>query len=244
MALPHVFSTYPTGNFPASNWDDNWNAVAAMGVVQCTATGTNTIALSPITNMPAIAAYTNQQLFNFVPAANTTGSVTVNVSSVGAVNLYLPDGVTQAGSGDLSTAGVYTVEYLSALNSSAGGFIIVSIMTTAMLLTKLAQQFSGGVRVTCFSGGTISSGTFTPDSGNGPLQFITNGGAFTFAAPTHDGACDVMVTNNASAGTITFSGYTVSANTGDSLNTTNTDVFIISVRRINGTATYVIKALQ
>jgi hypothetical protein len=54
----------------------------------------------------------------------------------------------------------------------------------------------------------------------------------------------VLVTNGASAGATTFSGFTVSSNTGDSLTTTNTSKFVISVVRINGTSTYIVKALQ
>ena len=42
-----------------------------------------------------------------------------------------------------------------------------------------------------------------------------------------------LVTNGASAGTITFSGFTVGSNTGDSLDTTKAHKFIISIRRIN-----------
>lgn len=113
-----------------------------------------------------------------------------------------------------------------------------------MLLTTRAQSFSGGVRVTSFSGGTQSSGTYTPDPGNGPLQFITNGGAFTFAAPSFDGAFDTLITNGSGAGSITFSGFTVSSNTGDALTATVGNQFILSIRRINGTSSYIVKALQ
>jgi hypothetical protein len=52
------------------------------------------------------------------------------------------------------------------------------------------------------------------------------------------------VTNGPSAGAITFSGFTVNANTGEPLTTTNGNKFIITIVRINGTATYMVKALQ
>lgn len=106
------------------------------------------------------------------------------------------------------------------------------------------QTLSGGANVTSYSLGTVSSGTLTIDCGKCPLQYVTNNGAFTFAAPSNDGNCAVLITNGASAGAITFSGFTVSASTGDALTTTNTNKFIISVIRINGTSTYLIKALQ
>lgn len=101
-----------------------------------------------------------------------------------------------------------------------------------------------GFTVTPNNIGTVSSGTTTPAAASGNYQYLTNNGAFTLAAPAADCAIDLLVTNGASAGSITFSGYTVSASTGDALTTTNTSKFIISIRRINSVATYTIKALQ
>ena len=46
------------------------------------------------------------------------------------------------------------------------------------------------------------------------------------------------------AGAITFTGFTVGASTGDALTTTNASKFTISVWRINGVSSYVVKALQ
>lgn len=103
------------------------------------------------------------------------------------------------------------------------------------------QTLTGGANVTSKS---LTTGSVTIDCGACPLQYITNGGAFTITAPSNDGSCIVLVTNNASAGTITFSGFSVSSNTGDALTTTNGNKFMITVVRINGTSTYAIKALQ
>lgn len=111
-------------------------------------------------------------------------------------------------------------------------------------LTVANQQLSGGVNVTSQSLGTFSGGVQQVGCGTRPLQFFTNGGAFTLSAPASDGSCDLLDTNNASAGTITFSGFTVSANTGDALTTTNTSKFLIHIERINATSTYFVKALQ
>jgi hypothetical protein len=106
------------------------------------------------------------------------------------------------------------------------------------------QTTTGGFRFTPYNGGTVSSGTFTPNAFNHNYQYYTNNGAHTLAAPANDTAIDILITNGASAGAITFSGYTVGANVGDALDTTNAHKFIISIRRINATATYTIKALQ
>ena len=90
----------------------------------------------------------------------------------------------------------------------------------------------------------MSSGTTTINCGNNPVQYLTNGGAFTMAAPANDSTCLVMTINNGSAGAITFSGFTVGSSTGDALDTTNAHKFTISIWRINGTAGYRIAASQ
>jgi hypothetical protein len=133
-------------------------------------------------------------------------------------------------------------------NSGAGA--APADVTAANLLADIGamalagnQNVTGGFTFTAYNAGA-ASGTFTPSSMNGNYQYITNNAAFTLAAPTSDCAIDIMVTNGATAGAITFTGFTVGANTGDSLTTTNTSKFIISIRRINAVATYTVKALQ
>jgi len=103
------------------------------------------------------------------------------------------------------------------------------------------QVLAGGASVTAKS---LSTGNITIDPGARPLQYITNGGAFTITAPAADGSCMLLITNNASAGAVTFSGFTVGSSTGDSLTTTNTNKFTVSIWRINGTSGYRIVAHQ
>jgi hypothetical protein len=118
-------------------------------------------------------------------------------------------------------------------------------MSQADLHVKLAggQQVVGGFTIAPFNGSNVS-GSYTPDALNGNYQYFTNNGAITFNSPGTDCAIDFLITNSGTAGAITFSGYTVNANTGEPLTTTNGHKFILSIRRINGTSTYVIKALQ
>lgn len=107
------------------------------------------------------------------------------------------------------------------------------------LLNAQDQTLSGGANVVAYSIGTVTTGTTTIDCGKGPLQYLTNGGAFTLAAPSNDGSCAIQVTNNASAGAVTLSGFTVNSGfTGGALDTTNTHKFIISILRINGSSIY------
>ena len=90
----------------------------------------------------------------------------------------------------------------------------------------------------------LPTGNVTIDCGKGAIQKITNNGAFTITAPATDGSCLLMSTNGASAGTITFSGFSVGASTGDSLDTTNGHIFTLSIWRINGVSSYRVAAQQ
>lgn len=108
-------------------------------------------------------------------------------------------------------------------------------------LTVTAQNFTGGVRTPSFG---LATGNVTLDPGNGQLQNITNGGAFTITAPAHDGSIVLDIVNNASASTITWSGFTSEANHGDPLDTTNGHKFRVSITTNNSVSTYIIHALQ
>jgi len=112
---------------------------------------------------------------------------------------------------------------------------------TIAALNIADQTVSGGANVTSQS---LSTGNITIDCGGRPLQFQTNGGAFTITAPANDGSCILLSTNNASAGAITFSGFSVGTNTGDALDTTNAHKFSITIWRINGTSGYRVAAHQ
>lgn len=119
----------------------------------------------------------------------------------------------------------------------------------ADLYVKLAggQQTVGGYSVQVFSNGNSSAfpgATITVNPLLGNYQFIQNTAAFTLVAPTVDCAIDLMIGNNTGVGTITFSGFTVNSNTGEPLTNTIGHFFIISIRRLAGISTYVIKALQ
>lgn len=174
-----------------------------------------------------------------VKVLSFSGALTLTYN---ATSMILPNGgsnVTTA-NGDSAVA-VY-------LGGGNWQVVMYSRFTGASLsgasLTAQDQTLSGGANVTAYSIGTESSGTYTVDCGKGPLQYLTDGGAFTLAAPSNDGSCDIYDVNNATAGTITFSGFTVNSNTGEALDTTNGHKFFIHVERINSVATYTVKALQ
>jgi len=64
------------------------------------------------------------------------------------------------------------------------------------------------------------------------------------AAGAASSNCFIQITNNGSAGAVTFSGFTVGTNTGAALDTTNGHLFLVSIVRLNGTSMYSIFAYQ
>jgi hypothetical protein len=142
--------------------------------------------------------------------------------------------------GTITTTGTLSVLANTGLVANATGLHVNS----SVMLTSGNQTLSGGFSVTSYNLGT-GSGTVTPSPVNGNYQYMTNNGAFTLAAPASDCAIDILVTNGASAGSITFSGFTVpTGGGGDTYATTNANRFLLMIRRINSISTYVWKALQ
>ena len=163
---------------------------------------------------------------------NTSGNVTWQPQAVAGTNV-----VVKAPNAN-STLPIYAQQITYAGPSTARTVTYPDSAFTAAALDVADQTLSGGANVTSANLGTKSSGTTTIDCGTSPLQYLTNGGAFTLAAPSNDGSCIVLVTNNGSAGTITFSGFSVGSNTGDAYATTNTNKYSLSIWRINGTSGY------
>jgi hypothetical protein len=103
------------------------------------------------------------------------------------------------------------------------------------------QQVAGGARITTLAHGTKSSGTFTPDPGDRPVQSYTNGGAHTLAPGSNYGSYRLDITNNASAGAITTSGWT---RVIGSFTTTNNDKFMAFANVSEIGSSLMIQALQ
>ncbi len=186
-----------------------------------TGSGSVVLATSPTLTTPALG----------VATATSINKVAINAPATSAA-------LTIA---DLRT---FVVNKSLTLDGTDGTTMTFPGTSSTVLTTGNTATITKGYAVTPYSGGTVSSGTFTPDPANGNYQYYTNNGAHTLAAPASDCAIDILITNGASAGAITFSGYTVGSSTGSALTTTNTSKFIISIRRINSVATYSIYALQ
>lgn len=183
MAPRTTYANLADGLSPLSQWDQSLADMGKLGAIPCTAAGTNAVTLTQAAAnfSPTIIAYQNYQLFSFVPAANSTGLLTVALGSLGALKLYRADGVTQATTGDLSSTSVVIIVYNSALNSAAGGFQIV--------------------------GSSSSGGAGTPGGLNSQVQFnnsgafggitgaTTNGTSLTLVAPILGTPASATLTN-------------------------------------------------
>ncbi len=99
-----------------------------------------------------------------------------------------------------------------------------------------------GVQTTSDDDGTKTTGTYTPVVTDGNFKEIVNGGAFTLAPPAETCTMVIQVLNNASAGAITTSGFTIVD--GDAQTTTNTEKFMYFICRTADYSYLTIKALQ
>lgn len=109
------------------------------------------------------------------------------------------------------------------------------------LKADVSDNLVVGFTATDYSAGTKTTGTFTPDPALGNFQYAVNGGAHTLAPPAASCTMIIQYTNNASAGTITTSGFT---KVTGSFTTTNGDDFMCYITRCNSLTTLDIKALQ
>jgi hypothetical protein len=111
-----------------------------------------------------------------------------------------------------------------------------------ILKADTADVLTAGFAATVHDLGTISSGTTTLDEANSNLQKCVNGGAFTLAPPSNSCTIVLQVTNNASAGTVTTSGFTKTD--GDSISTGNGDDFFFYVTVVGSFSHLTVKKLS
>jgi hypothetical protein len=137
----------------------------------------------------------------------------------------------------------------SAAEEDASAFATAAQGSTAdtALQPNGAEQLTAGFTSALDDDGTQSSGTYTPDVEAGNFKAITNGGAFTLAPPSpvtdEVVTLDILVTNNASAGAITVTGWDFVA--GDDFTTTDGDKFAcrVVVYDLGGTETSVLSVM-
>jgi hypothetical protein len=114
------------GNQLLSAW---YNFIVGMNrLTPCNASGTNVITLTPLDASPLIDGYKDFEVYTFVAANDSTGSVTMTVAprkgTLSTLKAYVTNGSAQAGNGDIVAGSLYFAIYNDALDSGAGGFVI------------------------------------------------------------------------------------------------------------------------
>lgn len=121
---------------------------------------------------------------------------------------------------------------------------VETTLNNGVLAPAGGSEVSGGFTFDPYDHGTISSGSITPNPSQCLKQTLTNNGAFTLNATAECGDVELHITNGASAGAITFSGF-VKKYTSDPITNTNGHKFIILIFGWGALgADYVIKARQ
>jgi hypothetical protein len=131
-------------------------------------------------------------------------------------------------------------DYRCTSYSKATGLPVIYDADT--LKADTADVLTAGYACTVHDAGTKASGTYTPDEADGNMQKAVNGGAHTLAVPANDCTMVIQYTNNASAGTITTSAYTIVD--GDDLTTTNGHDFFFYITNSDAFTLLTVKALQ
>ena len=172
-----------------------------------------------------------------------TGADPLPKTVSGDATLSAAGALTVTKTGGTAFAASATTDATNASNISSGT-LGAGRLPAAAVQAGATNTITKGYTLTPNNIGTVTTGTTTLDPTLGNYQYMTNNGASTIAAPSSDCAMDVLVTNGASAGALTMSGFTVGANTGSAYDMVNAHKFILSVRRIAGTSTYSWYALQ
>lgn len=134
---------------------------------------------------------------------------------------------------------------LGTVNEGAGTFTATGALGFGFDVNNTLSINSGsGVTSTADDDGTFSSGTYTPTPVGGNMKRIINGGAFTLAVPTAAGdyTMVIQITNNATAGAITLSGF--NRTTGSAFTTTNGHSFLVFITKCNNIELANVVAMQ
>lgn len=200
--------------------------------------------------------------FGLPAGSNGTGAGTVT-----SIGLTVPTGL-EATPGAIAGAGTFVITYSAGYQGftvaeatklagiEAGAQVNPTVGTTAgtvaagndarlndnAKLNVEDQTLVGGARVTSKDLGTITNGTVTPDPGDRPLQHYVNNGAHSLAPGSNGGSYMLDITNGASAGAITLSGWTKTA--GDAFTLTSGHKFRLHCSVGNAGSLLIVQAMQ
>lgn len=141
MSVRTIFAN-ESGNQPSSQLDNMFGDVWDGATLSCTVTGTNALTLTPRTNVNLPTSYVPNQRIAFTATATSTGSMTAQIGSLAALNIYQPGG-TQAGAGNIVINTYYELAYDPALNTGSGGWWMVSATAST---PSVAQPIQGAYK--------------------------------------------------------------------------------------------------
>lgn len=120
---------------------------------------------------------------------------------------------------------------------------VVTPLRVRQALEAAAYSLSGPVQQAAPSVNAVTSGTHTPSLTGGNMKDITNGGAFTLAAPA-DGWYTMLlkITNISGAGAVATSGFTKVV--GDAFTTTVGHVFAVHISVMGSVKMATVQAAQ
>ena len=228
-----------------------------VGGIAVTATGTELNILDGVTSTTAelnildgVTAETAElNILDGVTATTADLNILDGVTSTTA-ELNILDGVTASTAElnllDGATATTVELNYVAGVTSAIQTQLDGKEAVDAEILkADTDDNLTAGYTATPTSDGTQASGTYTPTPAGGNFKTAVNGGAFTLAAPTATGSYTliIQVTNDASAGAVTFSGFSKTVGTS-LLTTTDGDDFFIYITKVGDFTSASVEALQ
>lgn len=241
-----AFSSQGVANSLGINWGNATNYSSLTNAQIQSVNSTSNVVINPLGVTVAGATSINSSAFSISgiwtvnATAITYGNSTV-FSTLNATALVIQSVNATA----LVANTLSLVSAISVGNSTVNTQINSSSMTIngdTVLSANLTATIKVGYTLAPKALGNIGS-TFTPNAALGNFQYGNNHVASTWNTPSSDCSITILVTNDGSAGTITFSGY-AGGSTGDSLDTTSGHQFLINITRINSVSMYSVRALQ
>lgn len=132
-----VTTVKPSGAGTTGRWIRVGSIANAVGsIIQCTATGTNDIILSPLSGQPTISGYAAGQLFGFITPNTSNAAVTIQYQSLSSLATYTLS-LSSAGAGAF-VAGTY---WIVAYNANLDAFQQVASLPTSGSVAASSVSF-------------------------------------------------------------------------------------------------------